>query len=180
MNSAATCSTVNAAASSWALRTARASVLTGHVLGSVAQMLLCVAVVLGVALAIGFRPTARPLEWLATVGVVVMVSVALTWLSVAMGMAARSVETASNLPAVLVLLPFLGSGFVPTASMPAGLRWFADYQPFTPVIETFRGLLTGTPIGTSAALTIAWCVAITLVGYLWARTAYDRDPDPAR
>jgi len=75
-----------------------------------------------------------------------------------------------------MFLPFLGSGFVPTDSMPAGLRWFAEYQPFTPAIETIRGLLIGGPIGHSAVLTVAWSVAIATGSYLWARRLYDRDP----
>ena len=91
-------------------------------------------------------------------------------------MVTKSVETASNLPMFLVLLPFLGSGFVPTDSMPDGLRWFAENQPFTPIIETLRGLLLGTPIGNSGVLAVAWCVAISVVGYLWARRLYDRNP----
>jgi ABC-2 type transport system permease protein len=77
----------------------------------------------------------------------------------------------------LLLLPFLGSGFVPTDSMPAGLRWFAEHQPFTPIMETLRGLLFDTPVtGGSAIAAVVWCVAISLVGYLWARRLYDRDP----
>ena len=107
-----------------------------------------------------------------------MFTLALTWLSVALGMVSDSVETASNLPMPLMLLPFLGSGFVPTDSMPAGLRWFAEYQPFTPVIETLRGLLMGTPIGNSAVLAIAWSAGIGLVGYLWAKRLFNRDPTP--
>jgi ABC-2 type transport system permease protein len=103
-----------------------------------------------------------------------MVSWALTWLTVALGLITESVETASNLPMPLILLPFLGSGFVPTDTMPTVLRLFAEYQPFTPVIETIRGLLMGTPIGNSAALAVAWCAAIALVGFLWARAAYNR------
>ena len=105
-----------------------------------------------------------------------MITLALTWLSVALGLVTKSVETASNLPMPLMLLPFLGSGFVPTDSMPAGLRWFAEYQPFTPVIETLRGLLLGTSIGNSAIIAVAWCAAITLASYLWARAAFNRDP----
>jgi ABC-2 type transport system permease protein len=155
---------------------ARVSVLTGHVVGSLLQALLIVTVTVGVALLVGFRPTATPMEWLALVGVVVMVGFTLTWLSVALGLVSKSVETASNLPMPLVFLPFLSSGFVPTDSMPAGLRWFAQYQPFTPVIETVRGLLLGTGIGTSAALAIAWFAGITLVSYLWARKLFNRDP----
>jgi len=105
-----------------------------------------------------------------------MFSWALTWLTVALGLVAGSVESASNIPLPLVFLPMLGSGFVPTDSMPAWLRVFAEYQPFTPLIETVRGLLMGTPIGNSAILAVAWCVAITLVGFLWARKLYNRDP----
>jgi ABC-2 type transport system permease protein len=154
----------------------RASVLTGHVLGAMVQTALAVAAVIGVALLVGFRPTATALEWLAAVAVLAMVSWALTWLTVALGLVTKSVETASNLPMPLILLPFLGSGFVPTDSMPAWLRWFAEYQPFTPVIETLRGLLLGAPIGNSAALALAWCAAITLVGFLWSRALFDRVP----
>jgi ABC-2 type transport system permease protein len=152
----------------------RASVLTGHVLGTMCQTMFGLAVVTGVALLVGFRPDAGPVEWMASIGVLAMVTFALTWLMVAMGLTAKSVETASNLPMPLVLLPFFGSGFVPTDSMPTALRLFAEYQPFTPFIETLRGLLMGTPIGSSAVVTIAWSVGIAFVGYLWARVAYDR------
>ena len=154
---------------------ARASVLTGHVIGSVIQTMLALAVVMVVALLIGFRPTTGPIEWLAAVGVLTLAALAVTWLSVALGMVSKSVETASNLPMFLILLPFLSSGFVPTSSMPDGLSWFAENQPFTPVIETVRGLLLGTPIGNSGLLAVAWCVAISVVGYLWARRLYERD-----
>jgi ABC-2 type transport system permease protein len=156
----------------------RPSVLTGHVLGSLIQTMLSLAVVTAVALLIGFRPNATPVEWLAAAAVLAMITFALTWLCVAFGLVAKTVEAASNLPQPLVYLPFLASGFVPTDSMPTGLRWFAEYQPFTPVIETVRGLLLGTAIGNSAMLAIAWCAAITLVGYLWAKKLYNRDPGP--
>jgi ABC-2 type transport system permease protein len=105
-----------------------------------------------------------------------MASFAVIWLSVALGMVTNSVETASNLPMPLMLLPFLGSGFVPTDSLPTALRWFAEYQPFTPINETVRGLLVGTPIGNSAVLAVAWCAVIALGGYLWAKKLYNRDP----
>ena len=130
---------------------ARVSVLTGHVVGSVIQTMLGIALVIGVALLVGFRPTADLVEWIAAIGLLALIAIALTWLSVALGLSAKSVESASNLPMFLMLLPFLGSGFVPTDSMPTGLSWFAEYQPFTPFIETLRGLLMGTPIGNSAA-----------------------------
>ena len=154
----------------------RASVLTGHVLGAMIQSLLAVALVMGVALLIGFRPNATALEWLAAAGVLAMISWALTWLTVALGLVTKSVESASNLPMPLLLLPFFGSGFVPTESMPAVVRLFAEYQPFTPFTETLRGLLMGTEIGNSAVLAVAWCVGITLVCFLWARALFNRDP----
>ncbi|HEY5275490.1 MAG TPA: ABC transporter permease [Coriobacteriia bacterium] len=154
----------------------RASVLTGHVVGSVIQTALALVVVMGVALLIGFRPTTGPLAWVAAAGLLALTSLALTWLSVALGMSTRSVETASNLPMFLMLLLFLGSGFVPTQTMPDGIRWFAENQPFTPIIETLRGLLLGTPIGNSGVIAVAWCAAISLVGFLWARRLYERDP----
>ena len=152
----------------------RAAVLAGHVLGNTIQAVIAVALVLGVGVLIGFRPTAGPLEWLAAAGLIVFIAFAVTWLSVGMGMQAKSVETASNLPLLLVLLPFLGSGFVPTESMPAGLQWFADYQPFTPMVETLRGLLLGTPLGWNAVLAVGWCVVITIIGYVWSMTLYER------
>jgi ABC-2 type transport system permease protein len=155
---------------------ARASVLTGHVVGAVIQTMIGLAFVVVVALLVGFRPNANVTEWLAAIGLLMLASFALSWLSVAMGLAAKSVEGASNLPMPLILLPFLGSGFVPTESMPTGLRWFAEYQPFTPIIDTLRGLLTGTAIGSSAVLAVAWCAALALGGYLWARSRYDRRP----
>jgi ABC-2 type transport system permease protein len=154
---------------------ARVSVLTGHVVGSLIQTLIAIAIVLGVALLLGFAPAAGPLEWLAAIGLLAMISYAVIWLAVALGMVSDNVETASNLPMPLFLLPFLGSGFVPTDSMPTGMRWFAEYQPFTPIMETLRGLLMGTPIGNSGLLAIAWSAAIGLVGYLWAKHLFNRD-----
>jgi ABC-2 type transport system permease protein len=155
---------------------ARASVLTGHVLGSVLQAMIATALVVVVAVAIGFRPTTGPLEWLAALALLVLTSFAVTWVSVALGLVANSVETASNTPMFLTLLPFIGSGFVPTQSMPDLLRIFAENQPFTPIMETLRGLLLGTPIGTSGPIAIAWCVGISVVGYLWAIRLYNRVP----
>jgi len=154
----------------------RASFLSGHVLANVIQTMAAIAIVVVVALVIGFRPTTGPIEWLAAFGLLTLSAVALTWIAVALGMLTKSVETASNLPMPLLLLPFFGSGFVPTASLPDPLRWFADNQPFTPIIETVRRLLLGGEIGSTGLIAVAWCVAITLVGYLWARKLYDRDP----
>ena len=152
----------------------RASVLTGHVLGSMVQAVLAIGLVLGVAVLIGFRPSAGPMEWLGVIGLLAAASFALIWLSVALGMVTDSVETASNLPMPLILLPFLGSAFVPTDSMPGPLKLFAEYQPFTPIIETLRGLLTGTSFGNDGLLAVAWCAAIAAVSYLWAMRLYER------
>ena len=154
----------------------RASVLTGHVLGSMIQSMLGVAIVFAIAALIGFRPTASVAAWIAAIGVLAMLSFALIWLSVALGLVSKNVETASNLPMFLLLLPFLGSGFVPTDSMPSGVRWFAEYQPFTPITQTLRGLLLWTPIGNNAIIAVAWCAAIALFAYLWARKLFSRDP----
>ncbi|WAC58140.1 ABC transporter permease [Gordonia sp. SL306] len=153
----------------------RSSVLTGHVIGSLLQTLASLVVVLAVALALGFRPSGTVVEWLAALGLLTLFSVALIWLAVYLGLSAKSVETASNTPMFLTLLPFLGSGFVPTESMPPGLRQFAEYQPFTPVAETLRGLLTGTAIGTGTAVAaLAWSIGIAAVCYVAALRTYDR------
>jgi ABC-2 type transport system permease protein len=152
----------------------RGAVLTGHVAGSVLQTLAVLVLVLGVSLAIGFRSHANVLEWLATAGMLALFAFALIWLSAALGMAAKSVETASNTPMFLTLLPFLSSGFVPTASMPAGLRQFAEYEPFTPVTQTVRGLLTGAPVAAHAIAAIVWSAGIGIVSYFWAVRLYDR------
>src|SRR5579872_7259550 len=151
---------------------ARSAVLTGHVVASVLQALSSLVIVILVAIALGFRPTAGPMAWVASIGILVLFTFALIWLATALGLAAKSVETASNTPMFLTLLPFLGSGFVPTGTMPAGLRQFAAYQPFTPVTETLRGLLTGTHIGTHAIVAIAWSVGIAAASYLWALHLY--------
>ena len=154
----------------------RSSFLSGHVLANVLQTMLAIAITVAVAVVIGFRPTTGPLAWLAAAGLLTLTAVALTWIAVALGMVTRSVEAASNLPMPLLLLPFFGSGFVPTDSMPDPLRWFADNQPFTPIMETLRRLLVGGEIGSTGLVAVAWCVAITIAGYVWALKLYDRDP----
>ncbi|HKC27275.1 MAG TPA: ABC transporter permease [Jatrophihabitans sp.] len=153
---------------------ARAAVLTGHVVGSLLQTLAVLVLVTGAALALGFRPTTNALAWLAAAGVLALFSLALIWLSTALGLAAKSVETASNTPMFLTLLPFLSSGFVPTASLPAGLRQFAEYQPFTAVTQTVRGLLTDTAIGTHAIQSVAWSIGIAVACYVWSVRLYER------
>ncbi|MBA2308369.1 MAG: ABC transporter permease [Pseudonocardiales bacterium] len=154
----------------------RASVLTGHVVGSVIRTMVSIFIVLGVALLIGFRPTAGPVEWLASIGVLAIYVLAFTWLAVALGMVAKSPEGANGSTLLFQFGPFFSSAFVSPESMPAGMRWFAEHMPFTPMIDTLRGLLLGTPIGNSAVIAAAWCVVIAVGGYLWARAAYNRDP----
>jgi len=158
------------------MRIWRPAVLTGHVLGSLLLNVIALAVTIALALLIGFSSPASPLRWLGAIAMLMLLAVALTWLSVAFGLFAKSVETASNIPMFLTLLPFLGSGFVPVGSMPAGLRWFAQNQPFTPVTNAVRSLLAGHHVGSAATIGIAWCLAITAVSYLWARHLYDRRP----
>jgi ABC-2 type transport system permease protein len=154
---------------------ARVSILTGHVLGSLIQTMLAVLIVLAVALAIGYRPDAGPLGWLGVIAIAVLATFGITWLCVALGLAARSPETASNTPTPLYILPFLGSAFVPTDSLPAGLRQFAEYQPFTPITETMRSLLAGTPVHTGQAIAaVGWSLGLALVGYVWAKWKYNR------
>lgn len=154
----------------------RTAVLTGHVVGSVIRTVVCIVVVIGVTLIMGFRPTADFVAWLAVAGVIVLLAVATTWLTVAFGLAAKTPEGASFASFPLVFLPFVSSAFAPPETMPAGVRWFTDNQPFTPVIETLRGLLTGTPIGNSGLLAVGWCVVLGLAGYFWARALFNRDP----
>ncbi|WP_405894732.1 ABC transporter permease [Streptomyces sp. NBC_00104] len=152
----------------------RASFLTGHVLGTLVQTVFGTAVVTGVALAIGFRPDATVVEWLAVLGLLSLLALALTWLAAGMGLVAKTVESASNMPMPITFLPFLGSAIVPTDSMPSWMRWFADHQPFTPVNETLRGLLMGTGIGNSGWIALAWCTGIGVTGYLWSKAAFKR------
>jgi ABC-2 type transport system permease protein len=152
----------------------RSSVLTGHVLGSLIQTLLAMVVLIGVAFGLGFRTNAGALAWLAAIGALVLFAFALIWLAVALGLAAKSVHTASNTPMVLFLLVFLSGAFVRTQSMPGGLRQFAEYQPFSPVVDTVRGLLTSSAVGDQAIAALAWSGGIAIVSYLWAISLYNR------
>jgi ABC-2 type transport system permease protein len=156
------------------MRIWRPAVLTGHVLGSLILTLISLAVVIAVALLVGYHATVSPLRWLAALGLLVLLAIALIWLTVALGLLAKSVETASNMPMLLILLPFFGSGFVPGASMPAGLRWFAQNEPFTPMTNTVRSLLANQHVGRAGVKAIVWCLAITVASYVWARYLYNR------
>jgi ABC-2 type transport system permease protein len=153
----------------------RTSVLTGQVVGGLIRTMISGALVVAVALALGFNPTATVIGWVAATAMFALVSVAVTWLTTAFGLLAKTPAGANSLSLLVVVLPFVSSAFVPTATMPAGVAWFARNQPFTPVIQTLRGLLTGTPIGNDAVLAVAWCAGISVVGYLWARSLYNRN-----
>jgi len=155
---------------------ARVSVLAGHVIGSVIQTLLATALVLVVALIIGFRPTTGPAAWLAACGLLVLAAVGVSWLSVALGLVSNSVETASNLPMFLTLLPF-SARVRADASMPGPLQWFAEHHRSRAIIETLRGLLPRqAPIGDDGWIAVAWCLMLSLAGYLLARRLYERVP----
>lgn len=155
------------------------SILVARVLASVAQALVSMAVVIAVAFLMGLSCHATPLTWMAVAGFLAYVSFSLCWLGLAFGLAAKSVASASNGPFPLVLLPLVGSGIVAPGSMSAGVRYFAEYQPFTPMIDTVRGLLFGTPNGHSAVVALGWCTAIGLGGLAWSIRAYGRErPQP--
>jgi ABC-2 type transport system permease protein len=154
----------------------RSAVLTGHAVSSFVQTFGSILLVLLVALLIGFRPTAGLAGWLGALGTLAAFTVALTWLSVALGLWAKTVESASNIPMFLILLPFLSSGFVPTDSLPTALRWFAEYEPFTPVIESVRGLLLGGAALHYVVLALGWSLVITVVSVLWAKRLFERRP----
>jgi ABC-2 type transport system permease protein len=159
---------------------ARASVLAGQVAGSLIRTMISAVLAVAVAVGLGFRSSASPAAWLAAAGVFALLAFALTWLTVAFGLVARTPAGANSLSLLVAILPFVSSAFVPTGAMPAGVRWFARSEPFTPVIGTLRGLLTGTAAGPgiahAAILAVAWCAGIALTGFLWARALYNRGP----
>ncbi|MFF5158916.1 ABC transporter permease [Streptomyces sp. NPDC000348] len=155
----------------------RGSVLIGHVIGSVLQSVASVVLVGAVGVAIGFRSTdATALEWLAAFGLLVLFALALTWIAVGMGLVSPNAEAASNNAMPLILLPLLSSAFVPVDGMPGWFRPIAEYQPFTPAIETLRGLLLGTEIGHNGWLAVAWCLGLAVLGYFWSAATFARDP----
>lgn len=152
----------------------RGAVLTGHVVTSVLTNLIAIAALVGVALLLGFDASGSALDWLGVVGVVLLLATAAGWFTVALGLAAKSPETAGMAAVPLVMLPFFSSAIVPADKMGPGLREFAEYQPFTPIIETLRGLLAGAPSAGDVVPAIAWCVGIAVVGYVWARSTFSK------
>jgi ABC-2 type transport system permease protein len=156
----------------------RPSVLVGHVVGSVLQCVMSVVLVGAVAVAIGFRATdATVWEWILAVGLLALVSLALTWIAVGMGLSSPNVEAASNNAMPLMVLPLLSSAFVPVDAMPGWFQPIAEYQPFTPAIETLRGLLLGSEIGHNGWLAVVWCVGLAVLGYVWSTSLFNRDPE---
>ncbi|WP_046778843.1 ABC transporter permease [Streptomyces yangpuensis] len=155
----------------------RSSVLIGHVVGSVLQSVASVVLVGAVAVAIGFRSKdATALEWLAAFGLLALFALALTWIAVGMGMASPNAEAASNSAMPLILLPLISSAFTPIEAMPGWFRPIAEYQPFTPAIETLRGLLLGTEIGNNGWLALAWCLGLAVLGHRWSASKFRQDP----
>ncbi|GAA2748400.1 MULTISPECIES: ABC transporter permease [Kitasatospora] len=153
----------------------RGSVLVGHVAGSVLQAVASVVLVGAVGVAIGFRSVdATALDWLAAFGLLVLFALALTWIAVGMGLISPNAEAASNNAMPLIFLPLISSTFVPVHAMPGWFQPIAQYQPFTPAIETLRGLLLGTPIGNNWWIALAWCLGLTVLGYRWSKAVYDR------
>nr|WP_221374109.1 ABC transporter permease [Actinoplanes polyasparticus] len=157
-----------------AMDVSRGAVLSGHVSTTVATNLIAVAAIVGVAFALGFRSAGGFLDWLGVLGLVLLTSFAAAWLTVALGLAAKSVEGAGIATVPLIMLPFFSSAIVPADKMGPGIKQFAEYQPFTPIIETMRGLLNGTPSAGTAIAAVAWCVGIALVGYLWSTATFKK------
>jgi ABC-2 type transport system permease protein len=152
----------------------RSAVLIGHVVASVLTNVISVAAIIAVAFLLGFHPSAGLADWLGVIGLVVLLGFATGWLTVALGLAAKSPETAGLASVPLVMLPFFSSAIVPADKMGPGVRQFAEYQPFTPIIETLRGLLNGGPAAGDVIQALAWCAGIALVGYLWASSTFTK------
>ena len=153
----------------------RAAILTGQVLGSLIRTMISIVLVVAVALLLGFRTSASPAAWLAAFGLIALLTFAVTWMGVAFGLVGKTPAGANSMSLLFLLLAFTSSAFVKPGSMSGPVRAFAEYQPFTPVIDTLRGLLLGTPIGNSAILAVGWCIVLTLLGYCWSRAVYDRN-----
>ncbi|NNC13750.1 ABC transporter permease [Planctomonas sp. JC2975] len=153
---------------------ARSSVLWAHVFTSLSANLVSVAVVIGVALIMGFRTGASVGAWLAVAGILILFTLALTWIAVIAGLSAKTVDGASAFSYPLIFLPFISSAFVPTSSMPAPVAWFAENQPVTSIVNTIRALFAEQPVGTDIWIALAWLLGILIVAYAFAVTIYRR------
>ncbi|KNY25679.1 ABC transporter permease [Pseudobacteroides cellulosolvens] len=152
----------------------RSSMLWSHVLTSLVSNMLTVVIIILVALIMGFRSSAGILNWLAAAGILVLYTLALTWIAVIPGLTAKSMEGASSFSYPLIFLPFLSSAFVPTETMPTVIRVFAENQPVTSIVESIRSLLNSKPVGNDIWIALAWCVGIMVVAYLFAMKVYRR------
>ncbi|EHB66657.1 MULTISPECIES: ABC transporter permease [Paenibacillus] len=153
---------------------ARSAVLWGHVLTSVVSNVISLIVIIVVALIMGFRSSAGILPWLAVTGILVLFTLALTWVAAIAGLSGKSVEGASAFSYPLIFLPFISSAFVPTDSMPKVVRAFAENQPVTSIVETIRALLSNQPVGNDIWIALAWCIGIMLVAYFFAMRVYNQ------
>lgn len=153
---------------------ARPAILWGHVLTSVVANLVSLVLVVGVALLMGFRSPAGPLAWLSAAALLTLFTLALTWLAVIAGLTATSVDGVSGFSYPLIFRPFISSALVPTLGMPRPVRWFAEHQPVTPIVDTLRHLMAGEPAGGTAWLAVAWCVAGLVIAYVLAMATYRR------
>lgn len=152
----------------------RSAVLSAHVVSSMLRSLIGIVALIGVAFAVGFRPAASFGEWLGAIGLIVLVSFATSWITVALGLFAKTPESAGMVTVPLIMLPFLSSAIVPADTMATGVRQFAEYQPFTPINEALRGLLTGEPMLGSTITAIIWSVGIALIGYVWSLSTFKK------
>jgi ABC-2 type transport system permease protein len=150
----------------------RGAILTGHVVVTMARSLISIAAIIAVAFGLGFRPQASLVDWLAVIGIIAAACFATSWLTVAMGLAAKTPQGAGLATVPLIMLPFFSSAIVPAAKMGQGIRQFAEYQPFTPIIESLRHLLAGTPSAGYETAALAWCAGIAIAGYVWAVTTF--------
>ena len=153
---------------------ASSGVLTGHVVASVLRNLLSTVLVLAVALLIGFHPHASALDWLGVAGILLAFMTAISWIAACFGLLAKSPEGAGAFSFVIMFLPYVSSAFVPTDTMPAALEWIGDRQPVTPIVETLRGLMLGTPIGNHAVTALIWCAGLTAIGIAGAGLLFRR------
>ncbi|BCW12497.1 transport permease protein [Arthrobacter sp. NtRootA4] len=153
---------------------ARSSVLWAHVLTSLVAHGLSLVIIVGVALLMGFRTSANVLDWLAVAGILALFTLALTWIAIIAGLSAKSVDGAGGFSYPLIFLPFISSAFVPTETMPGPVRWFAENQPVTSIVNTIQDLFAQRPAGTDIWVALAWCLGILLVSYAFATAAYKR------
>ena len=153
---------------------ARSSVLWAHVLTSLVANTIAVVIIVLVALLMGFRTSAGPLAWLAVAGILVLFTLALTWVAIIAGLSAKTVEGGTGFSYPLIFLPFISSAFVPTDTMPGPVRAFAEHQPVTSIVDTIQALFAGQPVGNDIWIALAWCVGILVIAYVLAIAAYRR------